>query len=181
MGTKPEDLNDISRAPTVYLGLGSNLGDRMGNLEKAVEHLCQKAVIERASSVYETEPVGYEDQPLFLNAVISAVTELEPFELLCFVKKIETELGRKQGFRNAPRIIDIDILFYGNMIVRSQELTIPHPGIAERAFVLVPLAEIAPEHFHPMVGRKIGDLLNEVSGIDGVKRTGRMSLKEAIG
>jgi len=181
MRTEPEDLNDMSHAPAVYLGLGSNLGDRIGNLEKAVEHLRRKVDIERASSVYETEPVGYEDQPLFLNAVVSAATELEPLELLRFAKQIETELGRKPGFRNAPRIIDIDILFYGDRIVQSRELVIPHPRVSERAFVLVPLAEVAPEYVHPTVGKKIGDLLCEVSGRDGVKHAGRMSLKEAIG
>ncbi len=107
------------------------------------------------SSVYETEPVYYKEQPLYLNAVLSAVTELEPSDLLRFVKGIESDLGRQPSFRNAPRLIDIDILFYGDRVVQTAELTIPHPRIAERAFVLVPLAEIAPGLVHPVTHEKV--------------------------
>ena len=166
---------------TVYLGLGSNLGERTDNLVNAIRKLSQKTKIEQTSSVYETEPVGYEDQPLFLNAVISLTTELEPLELLRFIKQIEVELGRRPDFRNAPRIMDIDILFYGDRILQSGELTIPHPRIAERAFVLVPLAEIAPEFIYPIATVKIDDLLAVADGINGVKRMESISLKKAIG
>ena len=162
---------------TVYLALGSNLGDRMGNLVSAVERLSQKMTIKKVSSVYETEPVYYEEQPLYFNAVLSAVTELEPFALLRFVKSIESDLGRQPSFRNAPRLIDIDILFYGDLVVQTEELTIPHPGIVERAFVLAPLAEIAPELIHPVIHEKVEDLLAMVNGLGGVRKMGKLSLK----
>jgi 2-amino-4-hydroxy-6-hydroxymethyldihydropteridine diphosphokinase len=161
----------------IYLALGSNLGDRMGNLTSAVERLSQKMTIKKVSSVYETEPVYYEEQPLYFNAVLSAVTELEPFALLRFVKSIESDLGRQHSFRNAPRLIDIDILFYGDLVVQTEELTIPHPGIVERAFVLAPLAEIAPELIHPVIHEKVEDLLAMVNGLGGVRKMGKLSLK----
>jgi len=162
---------------TIYLALGSNLGDRMGNLKSAVERLSQKMTIKKLSSVYETEPVYYEEQPLYLNAVLSAVTELEPFDLLRFVKSIESDLGRQPSFRNAPRLIDIDIVFYSDRVVQTAELIIPHPRIAERAFVLAPLAEIAPELVHPVTHEKVEDLLAMVNGLGGVRKMGKLSLK----
>ena len=148
----------MTRVP-IYLALGSNLGDRMGNLASAVERLSQKITLRKMSAVYDTEPVYYKEQPLYLNAVLSAVTKLEPFDLLRFVKCVESDLGRQPSFRNAPRLIDIDILFYGDRVVQAAELTIPHPGIAERAFVLVPLAEIAPGLVHPVNHKKVSKLL----------------------
>lgn len=162
------------RGIEVYLALGSNLGDRMGNLKLAVERLSQKMTIKKLSSVYETEPVYYKEQPLYLNAVLSAVTELEPSDLLRFVKGIESDLGRQPSFRNAPRLIDIDILFYGDGVVQTAELTIPHPRIAERAFVLVPLAEIAPKLVHPVTHEKVEDLLSVVNGLGGVRKKGKL-------
>ena len=162
---------------TTYLALGSNLGDRTGNLKSAVERLSEKMKIKKVSSVYETEPVYYKEQPLYLNAVLSAITELEPSDLLLFVKSIESDLGRQPNFRNAPRLIDIDILFYGDQIVQMEGLTIPHPRIAERAFVLVPLAEIAPNLVHPVTLEKVEDLLAMVNGLGGVRKMGKLSLK----
>jgi 2-amino-4-hydroxy-6-hydroxymethyldihydropteridine diphosphokinase len=158
----------------IYLALGSNLGDRMSNLTSAVERLSQKVNIKRVSSVYETEPVSYKEQPLYLNAVLSAVTELAPFELLNFVKSIESDLGRQPSFRNAPRTIDIDILFYGGRVIETPELIIPHPDIAERAFVLVPLAEIAPKLVHPVLQKRVSELLAVVEGVDGVRKFGKL-------
>jgi 2-amino-4-hydroxy-6-hydroxymethyldihydropteridine diphosphokinase len=158
----------------IYLALGSNLGDRMSNLTTAVQHLSQKLTIKKVSSVYETEPIYYEKQPLYLNAALSAVTRLDPFELYRFVKSIESNLGRQPSFRNAPRTIDIDILFYGDRIIETPELTVPHPRIAERAFVLVPLAEIAPGLVHPVTHEKISKLLAEVEGKDGVSKFGKL-------
>jgi 2-amino-4-hydroxy-6-hydroxymethyldihydropteridine diphosphokinase len=149
----------------------------MGNLKSAVERLSQKMTIKKLSSVYETEPVYYEEQPLYLNAVLSAVTELEPFDLLRFVKSIESDLGRQPSFRNAPRLIDIDIVFYSDRVVQTAELIIPHPRIAERAFVLAPLAEIAPELVHPVTHEKVEDLLAMVNGLGGVRKMGKLSLK----
>jgi 2-amino-4-hydroxy-6-hydroxymethyldihydropteridine diphosphokinase len=164
----------------VYLALGSNLGDRMGNLASAVERLSESITIRKVSSVYETEPVYYKEQPLFLNTALSGLTQLGPFDLLRFVKGIESELGRQPSFRNAPRLIDIDILFYGDQIIDTLELTIPHPRIAERAFVLVPLAEIAPEMVHPLTHKKVKELLSAVDGLSGVKKIGRLSLKRKV-
>jgi 2-amino-4-hydroxy-6-hydroxymethyldihydropteridine diphosphokinase len=161
----------------VYLGLGTNLGDRMNNLTSALKLLGRKVTIKKISSVYETEPVGYKEQPLFLNAVLLAMTELDPMELLHFIKGIESELGRQPSFRNAPRLIDIDILFYGDLVMETPELIIPHPRIAERAFVLAPLAEIAPEVVHPLSHKKISDLLAEVEGRGGVRKIGKLSVK----
>jgi 2-amino-4-hydroxy-6-hydroxymethyldihydropteridine diphosphokinase len=160
---------------TVYLGLGSNLGDRMGNLRSAVERLSQKLTVKKVSSVYETEPVYFKEQPLYLNAALSAVTNLAPFELLRFVKDIETDLGRQPSFRNAPRTIDIDILFYGHRVIETPGLTVPHTRIAERAFVLVPLAEIAPRLVYPVTNKKIKDLLSVVDGLGGVRKIGGFS------
>jgi 2-amino-4-hydroxy-6-hydroxymethyldihydropteridine diphosphokinase len=164
----------------VFLALGSNLGDRMGNLASAVERLSESITIRKVSSVYETEPVYYKEQPLFLNAALSGLTELDPFDLLRFIKGIETELGRQPSFRNAPRLIDIDILFYGDRIINTLELTIPHPHIAERAFVLVPLAEIAPETVHPVIRKKVKNLLLVVDGLGEIKKIAKLSLRRKV-
>ena len=154
---------------TAYLGLGSNLGDRTKNLKLAIERLSQNLIIKKKSSVYETEPVGYEEQPLFLNMVISVITRFKPLELLHFIKQVEAELGRKPSFRNAPRLIDIDILFYENIVLQTDELTIPHQLMTERAFVLAPLSEIAPDLVHPVSQTMVADLLANAGGLDGIK------------
>ena len=153
-----------------YLGLGSNLGDREHNLAQALALISQQAVVEKLSSIYETEPVGYAQQSLFLNAVCCVSTDLSPAQLLRLAKEIELELGRISSFPNAPRPVDIDILFYGDRVVESPELTIPHPRLAERAFVLVPLAEIAPELVHPESGRTIRELANSLGAVTGIWR-----------
>ena len=128
---------------TVYLALGSNMGDRRGNLAAALQQLREMMEISAISSIYETEPVGYLEQARFLNMVCSGKTGLSAQELLKRVKEIEKSLGRQPTFRNGPRPIDIDILFYDDLRIAQDGLTIPHPRMAERAFVLVPLAEIA--------------------------------------
>jgi len=153
---------------TAYLGLGSNLGDRKQNLAQALELVSQQVVVEQLSSVYETEPVGYKQQSLFLNAVCRISTELSPERLLGLAKEIEAKLGRIPSFPNAPRLIDIDILFYGDEVVSSRELIVPHPRLAERAFVLVPLAEIAPGLVHPKSGKTIRELLDNLGTVAGV-------------
>ena len=152
----------------VYLGLGSNLGDREANLVCAIDYISAKVQIEKISSIYETEPVGYDDQPFFFNAVISGITEVEAHALLRFVKKIEEEMGRVPTFPNGPRIIDIDILLYENTVVNTTELTIPHPRLSERAFVLVPLAEIAPQLILPGADTSIIDLLCMINKKKGI-------------
>jgi GTP cyclohydrolase-4 len=163
---------------TLYLGLGSNLGDRKANLEKAVQLLGQTLSLEQLSSVYETQPVGYEEQPLFLNAVCRAATDIGPFQLLSLIKGIEVALDRVPSFPNAPRPIDIDILLYGNLVIEAPQLVIPHPRLAERAFVLIPLAEIAPDLTHPVSGRSIQVLASGVQGREGVKKIGELRVKD---
>lgn len=161
---------------TTYLGLGTNLDDRQSNLVRAVQLLSHKMKIERLSSIYETEPVGYTNQPLFLNAVCQVSTGLKPQKLLRVAKEIESELGRVPSFPNAPRTIDIDILFYGDQVIETPDLTIPHPRLEERAFVLVPLAEIAPGLVHPVSGFTAGELLARVKGQEGVRKCTRFPL-----
>jgi len=146
----------------VYLGLGSNLGNRKNNLEEAIRQIGEFAAIKKASSIYETEPWGLKDQPKFLNQVIFVVSILGANELLSRLKKIEQQMGRKKSVRFGPRLIDLDILFYDDLIMKTDNLTIPHPYLAERAFVLVPLAEIAPKLVHPQRLKTIKALMKEV-------------------
>ena len=160
METKPNEI---------YLCLGSNLGERKENLSKALDSLSQRLRVSEVSSTYETEAVGSAAQPVFLNMVIKAYTMLEPAGLLLLAKGIERKLGRTPGPRNAPRIIDIDILFYGDRVVDTTELVIPHPRLTERAFVLVPLNEIAPTFIHPVNKKSVGAMLKELKqGLQGV-------------
>ncbi len=151
----------------VYLGLGSNLGDRQQMLTQALTYLSQKVTVEMVSSFYETRPQYLTDQPMFLNAVCRISTSLRPHQLLTLLKGIENKLGRLPDSHNKPRPVDIDILFYDNLIIQSQTLTIPHPLMMERAFVLIPLAEIAPDLVHPVAGLTISHLAKKVSP-DGV-------------
>jgi len=172
----------VSELAIVYLGLGSNLGEREENLCQALTLLSQKVSLEEVSSVYETEPVGYKEQPLFLNLVCRITTSLRPEELLHLAKEIETKMGRVPSFPNAPRLIDIDILFYDNEIITTYNLTIPHPRLKERAFVLIPLAEIAPDFFHPEMDKCIAELAKNVKGQNGVRKlTGGLDVSAICG
>ena len=146
----------------VFLGIGSNLDDRKENLQKAIAGLQRNLQINQISKIYETQPWGFADQPAFLNQVLSAETEFAPFELLTEIKAIEKEVGRTPTFRYGPRLIDIDILFFDDLILNEENLTIPHPMLAERAFVLVPLDEIAPQFIHPLLQQTIHELVRKV-------------------
>lgn len=156
---------------SVYLGLGSNLGDRDAHLAAAIQALAPVVSIDRISSIYDTAPMHVTDQPRFHNLVCAGETDLPPVALLHAVKEIERRLGRQQGPRYGPRVIDIDLLFYDQLVLQTEELTLPHPRIGERAFVLAPLAEIASTLVHPLLGETAAKLLQQVP-TDGVERVG---------
>jgi 2-amino-4-hydroxy-6-hydroxymethyldihydropteridine diphosphokinase len=152
----------------VFLGLGSNLGDRQMNLFRAMHLLEPEVSIESVSSLYETEPWGVHEQPSYLNCALAANTDLTPHKLLVKLKSIEKEMGRQPTFRYGPRLVDLDILLYDELIMSTDELTIPHPRMLERGFVLVPLAEIAGSLIHPISKLSIRQLESDVKK-DGVK------------
>ena len=143
---------------TVYLALGSNLGDRAANLKSAIRHLPPQLEVLQKSPVYETPPWGYADQPHFLNQVVRARTYETPEALLKHLKRLEVVLGREPGFRNGPRLIDLDILFYDDLVLNSPPLVLPHPNLHERGFVLVPLNDIAPVLMHPVLKKTVREL-----------------------
>lgn len=147
----------------IYLGLGSNLGDRMRNLARCLKtlHLGNEIQLAKVSSVYESEPSGYYDQPWFLNMAIEIKTKLEPLQLLKLIQQIEKRIGRKKTHHWGPRIIDIDILIYNNLILDHPMLNIPHRQLHLRQFVLLPLEEIAASFVHPMFNKNINQLLKE--------------------
>lgn len=150
----------------VYLALGSNMGDRLANLQDAVRHLAPQMNVRKKSPVYETPPWGFKDQSAFLNQVVMAETHLGPEELLGYLKRLETTLGRVESFRNGPRSIDIDILFFDDVTLDSPPLTIPHPRLHQRAFVLLPLNDIAPGLIHPLLDKSVSELLLDVDPIN---------------
>lgn len=150
---------------TVYLSLGSNIGDRAGHLRHAIAQLNEAGIrVLRVSPAYETEPVDYTDQRWFLNLVVEAETDVFPRQLLARTARIERSLGRVRATPKGPRTIDIDILLYGQVRMRTSELEIPHPRMAERRFVLAPLADLAPDLRHPASGRAIRELLEKLAG-----------------
>jgi len=133
----------------IYLGLGTNQGDRLANLQAVCSALAPSVRLLQASPIYETEPWGFLDQPVFLNQVLKTDTGLPPLDLLTYLKDLEVQLGRLPNFRYGPRLIDIDILLYDDLVLSLPGLEIPHPCLAQRAFVLAPLVDLAPELRYP--------------------------------
>ena len=155
---------------TAFLALGSNIGDREANLRDAVDRLASDEIhVLRRSSLYETAPQEMLDQPSFLNAVMEVETSLLPMQLLARIREIEREMGRQRIAPKGPRNIDIDILFYGRAVITTQELEVPHPRLAQRRFVLEPLAEIAPDFRHPVTGKTASEILAALEP-QGVRR-----------
>jgi 2-amino-4-hydroxy-6-hydroxymethyldihydropteridine diphosphokinase len=154
-----------------YLGLGSNLGDRAGHLREALQRLGETAgEVIRVSAIYETEPMEFVEQPWFLNAAAELHTDLTPRALMAALLVIETEMGRVRLQDKGPRLIDLDILLYGDVILHESGLTIPHSDLAGRRFVLTPLAEIAPDVIHPVLHKTARELLEGLPQPAGVVR-----------
>ncbi|WP_028951284.1 2-amino-4-hydroxy-6-hydroxymethyldihydropteridine diphosphokinase [Sulfurihydrogenibium subterraneum] len=146
----------------VFLGLGSNVGDRLTNLVKAIEILSDKIQILKISKIYETKPVGVENQPDFLNMAVMGQTDLDHISLFEFVKDVEKQVGRVYRYRWGPREIDIDILFFNDLIYKSQDLEIPHPRLHERDFVLKPLMDLQPDFIHPVFKKSVKELYEDL-------------------
>jgi 2-amino-4-hydroxy-6-hydroxymethyldihydropteridine diphosphokinase len=146
-----------------YISIGSNIGDREENCRKAIKLLKEKGIaVKKQSRMYETEPWGIKDQPKFINMAIEVETDKKPEELLRILKEIEKEIGRTETVKWGPRVIDLDIIFYDDLILKSQDLEIPHPLLHEREFVLKPLCEIAPEKKHPVTGKTVKEMLENL-------------------
>jgi 2-amino-4-hydroxy-6-hydroxymethyldihydropteridine diphosphokinase len=154
--------------PVVYLGLGSNIGDKQGNITSALCRISEICEVKKKSRMYLTEPVGNIEQDWFLNCVVEIQTEIDPKQLLSSFKSIERKLGRAKNVKNGPRIIDIDILFYGNNIVNTKNLVIPHPLLHERLFVLQPMIDLNPDFIHPVLKKSIQELYKNHQGKEKV-------------
>ena len=161
-----ETMSDIEPVD-VYLALGSNLGDREANLREALRLLSDRLRVVKVSPVYETEPEGGEKQPRYLNQAVHFLTTLPPMELLVLAKGFELKMGRNSP-SGAPRLIDIDILLYGDEVIKSPGLTVPHPRLAKRAFVLIPLTDIAPGAEHPVGHKTIRQLRDDLKDASGI-------------
>jgi 2-amino-4-hydroxy-6-hydroxymethyldihydropteridine diphosphokinase len=161
----------------VYLSLGSNLDDRAANLNIAITGLAALGRVEAVSSLYETEPVGFAAQPWFLNCAVKLSTEKMPKQLLSRVLDLERQMGRRRLEKKGPRIIDIDILLFGNSLIDTKELVVPHPAMHQRRFVLEPLIEIAPEVRHPVFKRTIRELRDALPPGQPVRRVENSSLR----
>ena len=147
----------------VFIGLGGNLGDVRATFGQAIEKIGEAASVTAVSSLYRSKPYGFSDQPDFLNAVLRASTQLSPHALFAKLQAIETELGKRVLRENGPRAIDLDLLFHGDLVLKSNELEIPHPGIPERDFVLLPLVDLDPDFRHPILNRSAQELLDSLA------------------
>jgi 2-amino-4-hydroxy-6-hydroxymethyldihydropteridine diphosphokinase len=164
----------------VYLGLGTNLGERRKNLRRAVRGVAEFCAITAVSPIYQTPPWGVAEQPPFLNLCLGGETTLAPHPLLAQLKAVEQALGREPTYRWGPRLIDVDLLFYADQIIKSERLRVPHPRLHERAFVLVPLADIAPDLVHPQLGRTAAELKTAVTTAD-IEQVGELDWQRSDG
>ena len=160
------------RESEVFIGIGANLGAARENFERAMRGVSEFSTVLAVSSLYESDPVGLPGQPKFTNAVAKVGTELSPFALLGRLKEIEREMGRKKTVRWGPRVIDLDIIFYGDLVMESDSLVIPHPRAHERKFVLEPLLEIEPAAAHPATGKSLKEILSGLGSSRAVSKTG---------
>ena len=162
-----------------YIGLGTNLGDRLANLNKAVSLLAQHMTISMTSAVYETEPEGYKGQPDFYNCVFLADVNVDARALIIILKDMEKQVGRTESFQGGPRLIDADLLFHGREVIDQPGLVVPHPRLQQRRFVLVPLAEIAADFIHPVLHKTILQLLSESDSQSRVVKAGEIGFNLA--
>ena len=159
----------MSAIATAYVGLGANLGDRVATLREAARRVRELGRVGAVSSLYETEPVGMREQPPFLNAALALETPLSPTALFAGLLAIERDLGRVRTYRNAPRTLDLDVLLLDGLVLNAPELTVPHPRLHERVFVLAPLAEIAPSLVHPILGASMAELFASLLDPTGIE------------
>lgn len=165
-------LNETKASPSAaFIGIGANIGSVRENFARAVRSIEKCARVEAVSSLYESEPVGPQDQPKFTNAVIKVETELSPLELLDRLQAIEKEIGRKKTVRWGPRVIDLDIIFYGDLVISTDSLVIPHPRAHERRFVLEPLLEIEPAAWHPAKKMAVRDICSGLGDSQAISKT----------
>ncbi len=165
-------MNAFIMENIAFIGIGSNVGDKVKNCRQAITEInqCKHNRLMAQSALYKTEPIGYTQQDWFINCVIEIETSLTAYELLHLLENIELSMGRKRSFKWGPRIIDLDIIFFDEETIQCEELTVPHPELEKRAFVLVPLCEIAGDYIHPVLKKSISQLMAQLKGEQGIER-----------